>query len=83
MRGAARFSRQQCGPFRSRWTESRGFTQRRQGAKIFASPRLGVKFVPGCAALRSLVAAGKIGKAERTAIFNTGSGIKYLECYER
>ncbi|MEP6822636.1 MAG: threonine synthase, partial [Chthoniobacterales bacterium] len=34
------------------------------------------------ASLRSLVAAGKIGNDERVVIFNTGSGIKYLECYE-
>ena len=34
------------------------------------------------AALRSLVAAGTIQAEERIVIFNTGSGIKYLECYE-
>ncbi|MGI8437278.1 MAG: threonine synthase [Chthoniobacterales bacterium] len=34
------------------------------------------------AALRSLVEAGTIAKDERVVIFNTGSGIKYLECYE-
>ncbi|MEO5722290.1 MAG: pyridoxal-phosphate dependent enzyme, partial [Chthoniobacterales bacterium] len=34
------------------------------------------------AALRSLVADGKIGNDERVVIFNTGSGIKYLECYQ-
>ena len=34
------------------------------------------------AALRSLVAAETIRPDERVAIFNTGSGIKYLECYE-
>ncbi len=33
------------------------------------------------AALRSLVADGKIKGDERVVIFNTGSGIKYLECY--
>jgi threonine synthase len=32
--------------------------------------------------LRQLLAAGKIGPEERVVIFNTGSGIKYLECYE-
>jgi threonine synthase len=34
------------------------------------------------AALRSLLAAGKIEKSERVVIFNTGSGIKYLDCYD-
>ena len=34
------------------------------------------------AALRSLVKSGAIGRDERVVIFNTGSGIKYLECYE-
>ncbi|HMJ04975.1 MAG TPA: threonine synthase, partial [Chthoniobacterales bacterium] len=33
------------------------------------------------AALRSLVATRAIHPDERTVIFNTGSGIKYLECY--
>ena len=35
------------------------------------------------AALRSLHRAGKITPGERVVIFNTGSGIKYLDCYER
>ncbi len=35
------------------------------------------------AALKSLCAAGKIAPEERVVIFNTGSGIKYLECYEQ
>ncbi len=34
------------------------------------------------AALRSLVTAGRVGSEERVVIFNTGSGIKYLECYK-
>ena len=34
------------------------------------------------AALKSLRAAGKIDNNERVVIFNTGSGIKYLDCYE-
>jgi threonine synthase len=34
------------------------------------------------AALKSLCSAGKIAPEERVVIFNTGSGIKYLECYE-
>jgi threonine synthase len=33
-------------------------------------------------ALKSLRRAGKIDIAERVVIFNTGSGIKYLDCYE-
>ena len=33
------------------------------------------------AALRLLRRAGKIASGERVVIFNTGSGIKYLECY--
>jgi threonine synthase len=33
------------------------------------------------AALRALLAAGKIMPEERIVIFNTGSGIKYLDCY--
>jgi len=35
------------------------------------------------AALQRLLAAKKITPAERIVIFNTGSGIKYLECYEQ
>jgi threonine synthase len=36
----------------------------------------------GCfAALKSLLSSGKIASGERVVIFNTGSGIKYLECY--
>jgi threonine synthase len=34
------------------------------------------------AALQSLQAAGKIAPNERVVIFNTGSGIKYLDCYK-
>jgi threonine synthase len=34
------------------------------------------------AALRILVREGKISPDEQVVIFNTGSGIKYLECYE-
>ncbi len=33
------------------------------------------------AALKALHRAGKIASGERVVIFNTGSGIKYLECY--
>ena len=35
------------------------------------------------AALKLLQRAGKIASGERVIIFNTGSGIKYLDCYER
>ena len=34
------------------------------------------------AALKSLCSAGKISRGERVVIFNTGSGIKYLDCYQ-
>ena len=34
------------------------------------------------AALKSLRRTGKIASGERVVIFNTGSGIKYLDCYE-
>jgi threonine synthase len=33
------------------------------------------------AALRDLASEGKIAADESVVIFNTGSGIKYLECY--
>ena len=45
---------------------------------IFVSPEGAACF----AALKSLVSAGEIERDERVLIFNTGSGIKYLECYE-
>ena len=35
------------------------------------------------AALKLLRLAGKIASGERVVIFNTGSGIKYLEAYDR
>jgi threonine synthase len=34
------------------------------------------------AALKSLRTAGKIDNGDRVVIFNTGSGIKYLDCFE-
>jgi len=46
---------------------------------IFVAPEGAACF----SALRSLVAAGKIAREERVVIFNTGSGIKYLDCYAR
>jgi len=50
------------------------------GAKegIFVAPEGAACFV----ALRSLCAAGEITAEHQIVIFNTGSGIKYLECYE-
>lgn len=44
---------------------------------LFVCPEAAACF----AALKSLCAAGKIASSERVVIFNTGSGIKYLECY--
>jgi threonine synthase len=35
------------------------------------------------AALKKLRASEKIDIGERVVIFNTGSGIKYLDCFER
>ena len=46
---------------------------------LFVAPEGAACFV----ALRKLLAAGKIGPEERVVVFNTGSGIKYLECYEQ
>jgi len=46
---------------------------------LFVSPEAAACFV----ALKSLLRAGKIAKGERVVIFNTGSGIKYLDCYEK
>ncbi|HVF72798.1 MAG TPA: threonine synthase [Chthoniobacterales bacterium] len=46
---------------------------------LFVAPEGAACFV----ALKKLVGAGKIEKDERVVIFNTGSGIKYLECYGR
>jgi len=45
---------------------------------LFVSPEGAACF----AALQSLCRAGKIASGERVVIFNTGSGIKYLDCYE-
>jgi len=55
-------------------------TTREVGAKegIFVAPEGAACFV----ALRSLCAAGEITAEDQIVIFNTGSGIKYLECYE-
>ena len=48
---------------------------RREG--IFVAPEGAACF----AALRSLVSDGTVKPDERVVIFNTGSGIKYLDCY--
>jgi len=55
-------------------------TTRQVGASegLFVSPEGAACF----AALKSLRATSKIGPGERVVIFNTASGIKYLDCYE-
>ena len=45
---------------------------------LFVGPEAAACF----AALRSLSSAGEIRSGERVVIFNTGSGIKYLDCYK-
>ncbi|HKP02330.1 MAG TPA: threonine synthase [Chthoniobacterales bacterium] len=45
---------------------------------LFVAPEGAACFV----ALRKLLAVGQISAEERVVIFNTGSGIKYLDCYE-
>lgn len=45
---------------------------------MFVAPEGAACFV----ALKRLRAEGKISEAESVVIFNTGSGIKYLDCYE-
>jgi threonine synthase len=45
---------------------------------LFVAPEAAACF----AALKSLRSAGKIGSGERVVVFNTGSGIKYLDCYQ-
>jgi threonine synthase len=45
---------------------------------LFVAPEGAACFV----ALRKLFAGKKISAEERVVIFNTGSGIKYLECYD-
>jgi threonine synthase len=46
---------------------------------LFVAPEGAACFV----ALRKLLKAGKIVAEDRVVIFNTGSGIKYLDCYEK
>jgi threonine synthase len=45
---------------------------------LFVAPEAAACF----AAFKHLRSAGKIASGERVVIFNTGSGIKYLDCYE-
>src|SRR3954464_1034336 len=45
---------------------------------LFVAPEGAACFV----ALKKLVGAGKIEPDENVVIFNTGSGIKYLDCYD-
>jgi threonine synthase len=45
---------------------------------LFIAPEAAACF----AALKSLRSAGKIDSGQRVVIFNTGSGIKYLDCYQ-
>jgi threonine synthase len=45
---------------------------------LFVAPEGAACFV----AVRKLFAEGKIAAEERVVIFNTGSGIKYLDCYD-
>jgi threonine synthase len=45
---------------------------------LFVAPEAAACF----AALKSLLWSGKITPDERVVIFNTGSGIKYLDCYQ-
>ena len=55
-------------------------TARDVGAKegLFVCPEGAACF----AALKSLRLTGKVASGERVIIFNTGSGIKYLDCYQ-
>ena len=46
---------------------------------LFICPEGAACFV----ALKLLRLAGKIASGERVVVFNTGSGIKYLEAYDR
>lgn len=45
---------------------------------IFAAPEGGACY----AALKNLLASGHIRRTESVVLFNTGSGLKYLECFE-
>ena len=45
---------------------------------VFVAPEGAASF----AALRSFIDSGKVRLDEQVVVFNTGSGIKYLECYQ-
>src|SRR5436305_1789830 len=45
---------------------------------LFVAPEGGACF----AALKSLLSSGKISPDQSVVIFNTGSGVKYLDCYD-
>jgi threonine synthase len=45
---------------------------------LFVAPEAAACF----AALKSLRPSGRIGSGQRVVIFNTGSGIKYVDCYQ-
>jgi threonine synthase len=45
---------------------------------LFVSPEGAACF----AALKSLCSSGRIASDERVVVFNTGSGIKYVDCYK-
>jgi threonine synthase len=45
---------------------------------LFVAPEAAACF----AAFKALRSTGKIGSDERVVVFNTGSGIKYLDCYD-
>jgi threonine synthase len=55
-------------------------TTREVGSKegLFVAPEGAACF----AALKSLCSAGKIDNGERVVIFNTGSGIKYVDVFQ-
>ena len=44
---------------------------------MFAAPEGGALV----AALRTLLADGRVQANERVVLFNTGAGVKYLECF--
>ena len=52
------------------------------GGGVFNPPAVAPEGAACFAALKSLRSAGRIGSGERVVIFNTGSGIKYLDCYQ-
>ena len=45
---------------------------------IFAAPE-GAACLP---ALKKLIERGEVDRTERVVLFNTGAGVKYLECFQ-